>query len=293
MNFYNSLRAVLAGFIFVGCLSAAAQQPGAGRQAFVDSPGYYNYLLWLPPNYHPGADAAWPLMVYLHGGEGLSSGGVTSLNENIPGILQLPAVVDAQYPSLNECIIVSPLRTDLFWLNSRVDEMLKEITNAYPVDSTRVYLTGMSLGGFGSWAMASVFSERFAAIAPLAANGDIEQAFEERELIFQIVFGPDIAAEGFAFRDDHPGETFVGNPAALANTPAWAFVADRDPLIPLELVQSFVGAIQDAGGDARLTVFNGLLHDVGPLAYNEDLFQWMLSHQRAPASFASDWMMYE
>ncbi|MDP8244796.1 MAG: alpha/beta fold hydrolase [Candidatus Hinthialibacter antarcticus] len=272
---------------------AHAQEPSAGRQAFVDSPGYFNYLIWLPPNYNPDVDMIWPLMIYLHGGEGLDSDMGATLNENIPGLLQLPAVVDAQYPSLNEFIIVTPLRTDPLWRSTKLDELLVEIRQHYPIDLTRIYLTGFSMGGFGSWAMASAYPQRFAAIAPQAANGNLELAYQERELIFQIIFGPEGAKRGFDFRDAHPEETFVGDAVALAQTPVWAFVADRDPLIPLELVQDFVADIQAAGGDTRLTVINGLLHDVGPFAYNEELFQWMLSHQRAPASSATDWMMYQ
>ena len=276
-----------------GVQAAYSVEPSAGRQVFVDSPGYFNYLIWLPPNYDPYVDAIWPLMLYLHGGEGLESDMVASLNENIPEILQLPAVVDAQYPSLNEFIIVTPLRTDPLWRSTKLDDLLVEIRAQYPIDLTRVYLTGFSMGGFGSWAMASAYPQRFAAIAPQAANGNLELAYNARELIFQIVFRLEGVQRAFDFRDAHPEDTFVGDAVALAQTPAWAFVADRDPLIPLELVQTFVGAIQDAGGDARLTVFSGLLHDVGPLAYNETLFQWLLSHQRAPASSATDWMMYQ
>lgn len=290
---FNNAYFFICFSLFTLLQTTNAEEPTAGRQVFVDLSGYFNYLIWLPPNYNPDVDTTWPLMFYLHGGEGLDSDMGPTLNENIPAILQMPDLVDAQYPSLNDFIIVTPLRTDPLWLSTKLDELLNDIQKQYPIDQTRIYLTGFSMGGFASWAMASDYPQRFAAIVPQAANGDLEQAYLEREVIFQIVFGPEGIQRAFDFRNAHPEDTFVADAFALAQTPAWAFVADNDPLIPLELVQKLVADIQAAGGDARLTVYEGLMHDVGALAYTEELFLWMLSRQRAPASSVMDWMMFQ
>ena len=124
-----------------------------------------DYLLYLPKGYESGGP--WPLILFLHGaGE---RGADLELLKKHP----LPAMLagdDADLPF----IVVSPQCPAERWWPALTDELLVLLDDAierYNVDESRVYLTGLSMGGFGTWALAIAHSERFAAIAPICEIG--------------------------------------------------------------------------------------------------------------------------
>jgi predicted peptidase len=197
------------------------------------------YLLYLPEGYsHSGP--AWPMMLFLHGagerGDDLEKVKVHGPPKIVEGRKDFPfIVVSPQCPS------------DSWWPNEV--EMLKnlvdEIAASYNVDEERIYLTGLSMGGYGTWSLASEYPERFAAIAPICGGG----------------------------------EPFFGY--KLRNVPVWAFHGAKDNLVPLEKSEQMVEAIKRAGGQAKLTVYPDAGHDSWTATYeNEELYKWFLKHKR-------------
>jgi predicted peptidase len=125
--------------------------------------------------------------------------------------------------------------------------LLDDTVAALPIDPTRVYLTGLSMGGFGSWDLGSRHPERFAAVAPICGWGD--------------------------------PKTVV----ALAHTPVWAFHGLKDERIPPSRTISLVEALRAAGGDVKLTTFPDAGHNCWERVYSgEDLYQWFLAHHTVP-----------
>lgn len=126
--------------------------------------------------------------------------------------------------------------------------MLARVEREYQVDSRRLYLTGLSYGGFGTWYIASKHPERFAAIAPVVGWGH-----------------PDLMA-----------------PIAEARLPLWAFAAGRDPVVSIEHFYPGLNELETLGHPAvRFTNHEDMGHDAWVRVYqSDDLYQWLLEQKR-------------
>jgi predicted peptidase len=204
-----------------------------------------NFLLHLPRTSPANPDQTWPLILFLHGAGERGSDLNLVRKHGIPKI----AESDADFPF----VAISPqCPADSLW-DDQVDALLAlldEVSAAFPVDADRVYLTGMSLGGYGAWNLAALHPDRFAALAP--------------------VCGGAIPMRGF------PARVRV-----LRHVPVWAFHGALDPVVPVSESRSLVEALQACVGDARLTVYPDLAHDSWTRTYeNPELYRWFLSHRR-------------
>lgn len=124
----------------------------------------YQYLLYLPPSYNE-SEAAWPLVVFLHG-SGESGADLNMVRAHGP-----PRLINEgrDFPF----IMVAPQAPEIrSWDIDALDALLDEIVRTYRVDADRIYLTGLSNGGKGAWAWAIARPDRFAALAPVAGYGD-------------------------------------------------------------------------------------------------------------------------
>jgi predicted peptidase len=114
------------------------------------------------------------------------------------------------------------------------------------VDPDRVYLTGLSMGGYGTWSLAAAHPERFAAIVPICGGGNPADA------------------------------------AKLASLPVWVFHGAKDPTVPLERSKEMVEAIKSAGGNPRFTIYPEAGHDSWTETYNNpELYQWLLEQKKS------------
>ena len=196
------------------------------------------YLLYLPESYGE-KQQAWPLMMFLHGA-GERGDNLDLVTKHGP-----PKLVGQgkDFPF----IIVSPQCPEGIWWPEKVATLvalLDDIESRYAVDTDRVYLTGLSMGGFGTWSLACQHPERFAAVAPICG--------------------------GWMW--------FLGN--RLQEVPVWAFHGARDNVVPLKASKEMVEAVQKAGGNAKLTVYPEAGHDSWTATYdNPALYEWFLSHR--------------
>ena len=116
----------------------------------------------------------------------------------------------------------------------------------YRVDPDRVYLTGLSMGGYGTWALAAAHPEKFAAAVPICGGGD-----------------PDTAPR-------------------LKDIPLWVFHGAKDSTVLPRESKRMVEAVKKAGGDVKLTIYLDAGHDSWTATYdNPDLYKWLLDHKRA------------
>jgi predicted peptidase len=129
------------------------------------------YLLWLPEGYGDDLGRDWPLIVFLHGS------GDTEYGAEWVQSFGLPAVLHAQeQPENFEFVVLSPQAAggSAWWTGNTVDvidALVDEITTDYLVDADRIYLTGLSMGGYGSWFVAMDHHERFAAMVSTSGSG--------------------------------------------------------------------------------------------------------------------------
>jgi poly(3-hydroxybutyrate) depolymerase len=142
-------------------------------------------------------------------------------------------------------IIIAPQCPQPGWDPEALDAVLDEVTRRYWVDADRVYLTGSSMGGYGVWTLAAAHPERFAAIAPICGGGDAASADR------------------------------------LRGVPTWAFHGAEDTVVLPQESRRMVAALERAGGDVRLTIYQGVGHDAATPTYADPkLYEWFLAHRR-------------
>ena len=155
-------------------------------------------------------------------------------------------------------IIVSPQCPEgETWSNDVLLGLLDAVMKKYRVDTNRVYLTGLSMGGYGTWSLGIRYPEQFAAIAPICGGGEtIDVLLANRQ-----------------------------RSAALKTLAVWAFHGAKDPTVPLEESEHTVAALKKAGvKEVELTVYPEAVHDSWTETYeNPKLYEWFLLHERKPA----------
>jgi predicted peptidase len=198
------------------------------------------YLLYLPEGYGAKEEQRWPLLLFLHGA-GERGADLNLVKKHGPPKL---IAQGREFPF----IVVSPQCPSVQWWTEKLDDLvalLDEVQSKYAVDRERVYLTGLSMGGFGTWSLACRHPERFAAIAPICGGG--EWYLTDR----------------------------------LKKVPVWVFHGAKDPVVPPRESTEMVEALKKAGGDVQLTIYPDAEHDSWTVTYNNPkLYEWFLSHQR-------------
>jgi predicted peptidase len=206
-----------------------------------------NYLLFLPAGYEPKGEKKWPLMIFLHGA-GERGTNLSKVGQHGP-----PKVVKTKkdFPF----ILVSPqCPANERWQDDVVLALTDEIIKKHKVDTNRVYLTGLSMGGYGSWSLATKYPERFAAVAPICGGGqNIDVLLSSRQ-----------------------------KSVALKTLGVWAFHGAKDPVVPVKESERMIDALRGAGcEDVKLTIYPEAQHDSWTEAYdNQELYDWFLAHSR-------------
>ncbi|MBN1507452.1 MAG: prolyl oligopeptidase family serine peptidase [Sedimentisphaerales bacterium] len=202
------------------------------------------YLLYLPTRYGENREQKWPLILFLHGA-GERGNDLELVKKHGP-----PKLIGqgTAFPF----VIVSPQCPADLWWTEMLDglvSLLDEVQSRYAVDPDRVYLTGLSMGGFGTWALGCRHPERFAAIAPICGGG----------------------------------EWFLAN--RLKTVPVWAFHGAKDQVVAPRESTEMVDALKRAGADVQLTVYPEAQHDSWTQTYNNPkLYEWFLGHRRNTGS---------
>ncbi len=203
--------------------------------------GRIEYWLYIPADY-AGAKEPLPLVVFLHG-----------LGERAPEIEKVkkhgpPKLIARGKPFPFICI--SPQCPAKSWWPKETKALvalLDEIGAKYNVDKDRVYLTGLSMGGFGTWALAIDQPKRFAAIAPICGKGD-------------------------------PAKV-----ARIKHVPTWVFHGAKDRTVPLKASEDMVEALKAAGATPKFTVYPDAGHDSWTATYaSDDFWKWLLAQRRKP-----------
>jgi predicted peptidase len=199
-----------------------------------------DYLLYLPDGYDK-EDKAWPLLVFLHG---LGESGKDLKKVKIHGP---PKLIEAgkSFPFL----VVSPQCARPGWDAGTLNALVDEITAKYKVDKDRVYLTGLSMGGFGTWDLAAAHPEKFAAIVPICGGGSPEDAKKIKDL------------------------------------PIWVFHGAKDRAVPAARSEAMVKALKEAGAEnVKFTLYPNAEHDSWTETYNNpELYEWLLKQKRPAA----------
>lgn len=213
----------------------------------------FQYLFLEPETVEPGKK--YPLILFLHGA-GERGNDPEALKKHL-----LPTIASDEYQKKFPCFVIAPqCRSENRWSarrgeNSANEDMgpmmemalqcVDEVVKEFPVDENRLYLTGLSMGGYGSWDLAARQPNRWAAVVPICGGGD------------------------------------VANAEKLKNVPIWAVHGDADPAVPVEKSREMVKAIKEAGGDPKYTEYAGVGHDSWTQAYADPngVIPWMFKQR--------------
>lgn len=219
-----------------------------------DSGQEMRYMVWLPDGYGDDLDHRHPLIVFLHGS------GDDDYDSTFVASFGLPAVLALrEQPEDFDFVVVSPQAEpgSNWYVGNQpqvVDALLQDVLDTYLVDANRVYLTGLSMGGYGSWHIASQFPERYAAMASLSGSG------------YQLPTPPP---------DDYA--------CPLTEVPVWVIHGEQDMISNYETVRSQVeGWEEQCGTEVELTTYPDEGHfGTYEIAYRDPaLYDWFLTHTR-------------
>ncbi|MDB5296741.1 MAG: Alpha/beta hydrolase family protein [Phycisphaerales bacterium] len=266
---------ILSVLTLLVLVPVASADPTPGKQTAEHydpadgSPGL-GYLLYLPADYGKDPAKRWPVMLFLHG-SGEAGNGTTQLDKvkvhgppkvvgrdkDFPFVLispQNPAPVRPEGASRPAGSVATtpatrPAARRGGWNPQQLKGLLDTVlaNQAKQADPDRVYLTGLSMGGFGSWAMAAMYPDTFAAVAPICGGGDPASADKIKHL------------------------------------PIWVFHGEKDPTVPIARSEAMVTALKATGAkDVQFTRYPDAGHDSWTVTYdNPRLYAWFLSHSRS------------
>ena len=207
-----------------------------------DKGSEFNYCLYTPKDFEH--DLKYPLIVFLHGA---GERGATDGSE-------LDAVLKQGLPKLflkddniKAFLVIPQCPPEEEW-NMNLKELyafIISLTKEYPIDTDRITLTGMSMGGFGTWAFSCMYPELLAGIAVVCGGGMTWRA------------------------------------SKIKNLPIKVFHGDIDEAVPISYSYAMVDALLKAGNNAEFTIFHNVGHNSWDRAYTKDLLEWLISREKS------------
>ena len=199
-------------------------------------PSTYPYLLFEATNTSETIDGKFPLIVFLHG-SGERGTDLSKVEVHGP-----PMIVkeDKEFPFY----VLSPQCPEkTWWKGKKVNKLVNEILDKHPIDRNRVYITGLSMGGFGSWAAAIANPDLYAALAPICGAEATKAKHMEK----------------------------------ISHIPMWVFHGAKDKIVPISGSEALVAKAKAVGADVRYTVYENADHDSWTVTYNNpELYHWFL-----------------
>jgi len=243
--------------LFAAAASSLAKQAETG---FLDrtldiSGSTYKYQVFVPDNWN--ARQSWPIILFLHGAGERGEDGLTQTEVGIGTAIRLDR---GRFPAI---VVMPQCRKNIWWAESPMTEVaiksLEAATREFHGDARRTYLTGLSMGGYGAWAIAGKYPGRFAALAPICGG----------------VLMPEQARAQSA-DDDTPYKDAAAKIGA--KTPVWIFHGGADDTVPVTESRRMNEAMKLLGGEVHYTEYPEVGHNSWDKAYAEPEFMsWLLS----------------
>lgn len=239
----------------LGGLLSAASAPKGGRlerRGARSGGGEYTYQVHVPE----GAPTAPPVIVFLHGIHQRGAGGF------VPDSGAAGALVRGYLGRVPAVILLPQCRAGSYWSDPPMDEMvmtaLAQTVSEFGADAARLYLTGVSMGGYGVWHLASRHPGRFAALVPICGGSPL-----------------------------HSGDRFAPVAEKVGRTPTWIFHGAEDKVVSVSESRRMAAALKEVGGDFRYSEYEGVGHDVWTRVLGErELMPWLLAQRLTGGSWA-------
>ena len=221
----------------LGAVQAGDAKNGFLNKIYKGKDGDVKYIVFVPKSYT--GDKEFPVILFLHGA---GESGTDGLKQAGTGLGKSIRDKKGDFPF----ITVFPQSQKGGWKadsaeGKRAVAILDEVLKTYKTDPKRVYLTGLSMGGYGTWSLAAAYPDRWAAIAPICGGGDPKNADK------------------------------------IKNLPCWSFCGDKDNAKLVENNRAMNKALKAAGSSARYEEYPGIGHNSWDRAYaTPELYTWFL-----------------
>jgi predicted peptidase len=209
----------------------------------------HKYVLFVPHDYKKGTPT--PTILFLHGaGETKpKEGSKPKTTPKMPVEVGLGPAIRKREKTFPFITIIPQAPTRGWQAGGTSAQMalgmLEQVETEYTVDPKRTYLTGLSMGGYGTWSLAATMPDKWAAIVPICGGGDPKTAEKIKDI------------------------------------PTWVFHGDKDPAVPVQRSRDMVEAIKKAGGKPEYTEYPGVAHNSWDKAYGTDeLYKWLLKQKK-------------
>ncbi len=255
---------VLLALAALIAVPASARKPETGfldRTLSLHSASY-KYQVYLPENWSP--KKSWPIILFLHGAGERGSDGLLQTQVGIATAIRLDR---SRFPAI---IVLPQCLKDDWWSTPKMEEMalatLAAASKEFKGDPKHTYLTGLSMGGYGTWSIAAKNPRKFAAIIPICGGIVLPEHFRQQH--------PELEKIGYP---EDP-KSYADIASKIAKTPVWIFHGAEDASVPVEGSRKMNEALKSAGGEIHYTEYPATGHNSWDKAYAEpDLFTWLLS----------------
>lgn len=239
-------RIILCIVAFILIANVHADQTARSLSTSITKKIDVQYMLHLPKGYDAEGDKEWPLILFLHG--------AGERGDNLEKVtVHGPPKLAKKGKELGFIIVSPQCPTNQSWDRDTLLTLLDEVEKKHKVDSRRIYLTGLSMGGFGTWDLGLKHAKRFAAIAPICGGGVTIDLLMSRR------------------KKDHP----------MNKLPIWAFHGAKDTVVLPSESERLVNVLKKNNPRVKLTIYPEANHDSWTATYdNPELYKWFLSHTR-------------
>jgi len=255
----KSLIYILFSAVVAASLMAAPAEARKTETGFLDrtvtvAGTEYKYQVFVPDNWTK--KTKWPVILFLHGAGERGDDGLIQTEVGIGTAVR-------RYRDRFPAVIVMPqCRKNVWWAESNMADVamaaLAQAQKEFHGDPVRTYLTGLSMGGYGTWYLAGKYPGKFAAIVPICGG----------------ILVPDMARQQSA--DDNAPYTEAAR--KIGKTPVWIFHGGDDPVVPVTESRRMNDAMKALGGEVHYTEYPGVGHNSWEKAYAEtQLFTWIVS----------------
>lgn len=249
--FNNSIKSkkvafLLFGWFLLSYTAFAQKQTKEHYQSTLQGGTQIGYLSYLPPAYNKNSSEKFPLLIFLHG-LGETGSNLDLVARNGPPML----INQGKWPEDRPFVVISPQTSSTFynsWGPALVNNVIDHVVSKYRIDESRIYITGLSLGGHGAWNYATQYPDRVAAIVPVCGRGNVNKACE------------------------------------MEDVPVWAFHNEGDNTVHVNGTKNMIAALKKCSPKytPKETIYPKNGHDAWTQTYNlssgHDIYTWLLSH---------------
>lgn len=225
----------------------------------------YRYAVYVPADW--ATKKKWPVILFLHGSGERGDDGLMETDVGLPHAIRMNV---ANFPFV---VVIPQCRQMKVWTDPDMEAQtfaaLDQAEKEFHGDRDRVYLTGLSMGGYGTWAFGVKYAGKFKALVPVC--GGIQAPSDWPQLHVAMADNPKVA------------DPYAEAARLIGKTPVWIFHGDADPAVPVEGARKMYAALQTSGGKVKYTEYPGVGHNSWDRAYAEPgLIPWLMEQGSKP-----------